>query len=188
MTCTSGQLFLSTAWWLPIGQAKCLHHPPASTTTAMYVVCNFEIKSHNRSFLFSLKSSDYSYEQRLQLVRHSCSHLASHYLGMDVHDTNVISRKIKLQPNMVVTAEPGIYIPENNYEANPEFHGIGILIEDNILLTESQPVILSASCPKQVEEIEDLMSRRWLCWYLIISCPRVEATVTIMFLNTRFSV
>uniref|UniRef100_A0A0B7B652 Aminopeptidase P N-terminal domain-containing protein n=1 Tax=Arion vulgaris TaxID=1028688 RepID=A0A0B7B652_9EUPU len=103
---------------------------------------------------------DLSLEQRLYLAQQFCPHHVSHYLGMDVHDTSNISRKIKLQPNMVVTVEPGIYIPETNYKVSPEFRGVGIRIEDNILITESEPVNLSASCPKRIEDIEDLLSKR----------------------------
>ncbi|CAG5134334.1 unnamed protein product [Candidula unifasciata] len=105
-------------------------------------------------------SPDCSYDQRLNLARQFCPHHVSHYLGMDVHDTSSVSRKIKLQPNMVVTVEPGIYIPEDNYKVSLEFRGMGIRIEDNILVTETEPVNLSASCPKRVEDIESIMSNR----------------------------
>lgn len=54
----------------------------------------------------------------------------------------------------------GIYIPDTNYKVSAEYRGIGIRIEDNILITESEPVNLSVSCPKRVEDIESLMSRR----------------------------
>ncbi|GFO10614.1 Xaa-pro aminopeptidase [Plakobranchus ocellatus] len=98
--------------------------------------------------------------QQLNILRKICPHHVSHYLGMDVHDTSTISRGIKLQPNMVVTIEPGIYIPADDFSVAPEYRGIGIRIEDNILVSESEPVNLSASCPKQAEEIEDLLSSR----------------------------
>lgn len=100
------------------------------------------------------------FPQQINLARKFCPHHVSHYLGMDVHDTSGISRSAKLQPNMVVTVEPGIYIPSDDYTVAPEYRGIGIRIEDNILVTSSRPVNLSASCPKQVEEIEELMSKR----------------------------
>ncbi|KAH9513808.1 Xaa-Pro aminopeptidase 3 [Bulinus truncatus] len=101
-----------------------------------------------------------SFEQKLNLARKFCPHHVSHYLGMDVHDTSLISRQTKLQPNMVVTIEPGIYIKEDDFTVSQEFRGIGLRIEDNILVTNSVPVNMSASCPKTVEAIEAVMSSR----------------------------
>ncbi|XP_054007802.1 xaa-Pro aminopeptidase 3-like [Hylaeus anthracinus] len=88
-----------------------------------------------------------------------CPHHVSHYLGMDVHDTGKISRNIKLQPGMIVTVEPGIYVNHKNQFAPPQFHGLGIRIEDDVLITENGPVILTESCPKGIAEIEALASQ-----------------------------
>ncbi|KAK7489851.1 hypothetical protein BaRGS_00018873 [Batillaria attramentaria] len=68
------------------------------------------------------------------------------------------SRSNKLQPGMVVTVEPGIYIREDDTSVDQKYRGIGIRIEDNILITESAPVNLSQKCPKTVEEIERILS------------------------------
>ncbi|KAI8797923.1 Xaa-Pro aminopeptidase 3 isoform X1 [Biomphalaria glabrata] len=103
-------------------------------------------------------SPDTSYEQKLNLTRKFCPHHVGHYLGMDIHDTSLISRQIKLQPNMIVTIEPGLYIAEDDYTVSPEFRGIGLRIEDNILVTDSVPVNMSASCPKTVDDIETVLS------------------------------
>lgn len=59
----------------------------------------------------------------------------SHYLGMDVHDTPHISRGAALQPGMVVTVEPGIYLPKNDPSIPEEFRGIGIRIEDDVIVS-----------------------------------------------------
>lgn len=85
-----------------------------------------------------------------------CPHHVSHYLGMDIHDTGNISRKINIQPGMVLTIEPGVYINSKNKFAPAEFHGLGIRIEDDILITESGPVILTQDCPKEIADIEAL--------------------------------
>ncbi|XP_078093712.1 xaa-Pro aminopeptidase 3 [Mustelus asterias] len=85
-----------------------------------------------------------------------CPHHVGHYLGMDVHDTQEISRTIALRPGMVVTIEPGIYIPEDDVSAPPRFRGIGIRIEDDVLITEEGPVVLSADCPKELFELEQI--------------------------------
>ncbi|XP_051898777.1 xaa-Pro aminopeptidase 3 isoform X2 [Pristis pectinata] len=91
-------------------------------------------------------------------VRKYCPHHVGHYLGMDVHDTPDISRSIALQPGMVVTIEPGIYIPEHDTLAPPRFRGIGIRIEDDVLVTDEAPVILSADCPKELSELEKVLN------------------------------
>ena len=80
-------------------------------------------------------------------------HGTSHYLGLDVHDPGLGGI---FQPNMVITVEPGIYIPEGS-ECDPKWHGIAVRIEDDILITEDGPVNLSAEAPRQAEEIEKLM-------------------------------
>lgn len=74
-------------------------------------------------------------------------HGVSHFLGLDVHDIGF--RDVKLQPGMVFTVEPGLYIAEEN---------IGIRIEDDILITEDGYVNLSSDIIKSVEEIEKFMA------------------------------
>ncbi|XP_053113095.1 xaa-Pro aminopeptidase 3 isoform X2 [Hemicordylus capensis] len=89
-------------------------------------------------------------------VRKYCPHHVGHYLGMDVHDTPDVSRSIPLQPGMVITIEPGIYIPEDDINAPERFRGIGIRIEDDVVVTENAPLILSADCPKELYDIEQV--------------------------------
>lgn len=108
--------------------------------------------------LLGIIPADYSLQHRMEMARKFCPHHVGHYLGMDVHDTSTSSRKSKLQPNMVITIEPGIYIGKKDFSVSPKYRGIGIRIEDNILITDSAPVNLSAACPKTVEEIETLLA------------------------------
>lgn len=78
-----------------------------------------------------------------------CPHHVSHYLGMDVHDTPMISRAMQLQPGMVCTVEPGIYIAADRLDVPAEFRGIGIRIEDDVLITKDKTIeILTKSCIK----------------------------------------
>ncbi|XP_053263300.1 xaa-Pro aminopeptidase 3 isoform X2 [Podarcis raffonei] len=93
-------------------------------------------------------------------VRKYCPHHVGHYLGMDVHDTPDVSRSIPLQPGMVITIEPGIYIPEDDVSAPERFRGIGIRIEDDVVVTENTPLILSADCPKEIYDIEQVCDCR----------------------------
>ncbi|HEY5536794.1 MAG TPA: aminopeptidase P N-terminal domain-containing protein [Ignavibacteria bacterium] len=76
-------------------------------------------------------------------------HNVSHYLGLDVHDVGYLHYPYK--PGMVFTVEPGIYIPEE---------GIGIRLEDNILIKEKGNFDLMRNIPIEVDEIEELMSKK----------------------------
>ncbi|XP_076285211.1 xaa-Pro aminopeptidase 3-like isoform X4 [Lasioglossum baleicum] len=98
-------------------------------------------------------------EKLLSAAYTYCPHHVSHYLGMDVHDTGKISRSIKLQPGMIVTVEPGVYVSSRNQFAPSQFHGLGIRIEDDVLITEAGPVVLTEKCPKETAVIEALASR-----------------------------
>lgn len=74
-------------------------------------------------------------------------HGTSHYLGLDVHDYGLWDGS-EIQEGMVFTVEPGIYIPEE---------GLGIRIEDDIVVTKGEPINLTKAIPKEVEDIERLM-------------------------------
>jgi Xaa-Pro aminopeptidase len=76
-------------------------------------------------------------------------HNVSHFLGLDVHDVGYFHLPYK--PGMVFTVEPGIYIPEE---------GIGIRLENNIKITEKGNFDLMRNIPLEVEEIEELMSKK----------------------------
>ncbi len=85
-------------------------------------------------------------------------HGTSHYLGLDVHDAGTHG---KLMPNSVITVEPGIYIPADS-ECDKKWWGIGIRIEDDVLITETEPDVLSACVPKTIDEIEAIMKKESL--------------------------
>ncbi|MDQ3292778.1 MAG: aminopeptidase P N-terminal domain-containing protein [Bacteroidota bacterium] len=82
-------------------------------------------------------------------------HGTSHYLGLDVHDRGTYGN---LQANSVITVEPGIYIPEGS-PCNKKWWGMGIRIEDDILITEKGWENLSIVAPRTIPEIEALMAK-----------------------------
>lgn len=99
-----------------------------------------------------------SLEQVLEekLYRSYFMHKTSHFLGMDVHDVGlyyVDGEPRPLEPNMVLTVEPGIYIAENS-DAPERYRGIGIRIEDDVAITEQGHRVLSDQIPKTAEEVE----------------------------------
>jgi Xaa-Pro aminopeptidase len=84
-------------------------------------------------------------------------HRTSHWLGMDVHDVGAYYRAQKPRPlesGMVLTVEPGIYIAEGNAQVPESYRGIGVRIEDDILVTDSGHLNLTADIPKTVSELE----------------------------------
>jgi Xaa-Pro aminopeptidase len=90
-------------------------------------------------------------------------HRTGHWLGMDVHDVGdykVDGQWRELEPGMVLTVEPGLYIPEGTRGVAKKYWGIGIRIEDDVVVTRDGNEILSRQVPKTIEEIEALMSVR----------------------------
>ncbi|WP_369049165.1 aminopeptidase P N-terminal domain-containing protein [Tenacibaculum sp. UWU-22] len=83
-------------------------------------------------------------------------HGTSHHIGLDVHD---LSNYGALQPNMVITVEPGVYIPKGS-NCDKKWWGIGVRIEDDVLITNSAPKVLSEEAPKTVEAIEKMMAKK----------------------------
>lgn len=88
-------------------------------------------------------------------------HRTGHWLGMDVHDVGdykVEGEWRTFEPGMVMTVEPGIYMPAGTKGLAKKWWNIGIRIEDDVLVTESGHDILSKDAPKSVEDIESLMA------------------------------
>ncbi|MEH6575587.1 MAG: Xaa-Pro aminopeptidase [Amphritea sp.] len=88
-------------------------------------------------------------------------HRVGHWLGMDVHDVGdykIDGEWRPLQPGMVMTVEPGLYISPQNENVDACWRGIGIRIEDDVLITETGYEVLSDGAPKSVADIEALMA------------------------------
>lgn len=91
-------------------------------------------------------------------------HKTGHYLGMDVHDVGPYYEGQEarvLEPGVVQTIEPGIYIQPDDEGVPEEFRGIGIRVEDDVLTTQSGFEVLTGAVPKSVEEIEAVVGSGW---------------------------
>ncbi len=90
-------------------------------------------------------------------------HGTGHWLGLDVHDVGrykIDGVARSFEPGMVMTVEPGLYIAPGSEGVDPRFHGIGIRIEDDVLVTATAPEVLTHGVPKAVAEVEALMASR----------------------------
>ncbi|MDH1916274.1 Xaa-Pro aminopeptidase [Acinetobacter junii] len=88
-------------------------------------------------------------------------HGTGHWLGMDVHDVGAYKHGEDwraYEAGMVVTVEPGLYVEPDDETVDAKWRGIGIRIEDDIVVTENGPLVLTKNVVKTVEEIEQLMA------------------------------
>ena len=119
--------------------------------------CIREVDKKGRRVFFTPSSREEVLEKHY--YRDYYMHGTSHYLGLDVHDVGryyINSKERLLEKNMVFTVEPGLYIPLDYEHIPTEFRGIGIRIEDDILITEDGHKVLTEIAPKTVDEIESL--------------------------------
>ncbi|ETW84620.1 Metallo peptidase M24B [Heterobasidion irregulare TC 32-1] len=80
-------------------------------------------------------------------------HYLSHPIGIDLHESDTFHRSEPLKEGMVITIEPGVYVPSD--PAYPKhFHGLGIRIEDQVLIGKNDPVVLSVAAPKEIADVE----------------------------------
>jgi Xaa-Pro aminopeptidase len=89
-------------------------------------------------------------------------HGLGHMLGIDVHDVGLYyhgQESRALEPGVVMTVEPGIYISPDTRDIPTKYLGIGVRIEDDVLCTQNGPKVLTNKVPKRADEIEALMGR-----------------------------
>ena len=86
-------------------------------------------------------------------------HRTSHWLGMDVHDVGLYrvgGSSRTLEPSMVLTVEPGIYVSPDDENAPESMRGVGIRIEDDVLVTAEGYEVMTAAIPKTIDDVEAL--------------------------------
>ena len=89
-------------------------------------------------------------------------HGLGHMLGIDVHDVGLYyygKESRALEPGVVMTVEPGIYVSVDTKDIPEQYLGIGVRIEDDVLCTQNGPRVLTTKVPKEVSEIESLMAK-----------------------------
>jgi Xaa-Pro aminopeptidase len=103
-----------------------------------------------------------SLEPEGQYHRRWMVHGTSHHLGLDVHDCAAARREMyldaELVPGMVFTIEPGLYLRADDLKVPAELRGIGVRIEDDVLVTEDGVENLSSGLPRTPEAIEEWMA------------------------------
>jgi len=92
-------------------------------------------------------------------------HGTSHHLGMDVHDCAQARvehyREGTLKPGMIITVEPGLYFKSDDLLVPAELRGIGVRIEDDILITSTGNENLSGALPRSIDDVEAWMASIW---------------------------
>ncbi|WP_018143852.1 aminopeptidase P family protein [Alloscardovia criceti] len=115
---------------------------------------------HNWGILPVSVEESLSHEGQQHRRWHACG--VAHHLGLDVHDCSQARYEsyqgAKITPGMIFTIEPGLYFKENDMLIPEEFRGIGIRIEDDVLMTENGPEWLSHDIPKEIDEVEAWMA------------------------------
>ena len=110
-------------------------------------------------------SAEESLEQDRQLHQRYTLHSVSHMLGLDVHDCararEETYRQGNLEPGMVLTVEPGLYFQAHDLTVPQELRGIGVRIEDDVLVTEDGYRLLSVGLPSAPDELERWMKGIW---------------------------
>lgn len=88
-------------------------------------------------------------------------HKTGHWLGLDVHDVGdyrIDGKSRLLEPGMVFTIEPGLYVLPDDTTVHPKWRGIGIRTEDDVLITEDGHCVLTGVLPRSADEIEAEMA------------------------------
>lgn len=147
-TFTPRQKLLYNAVLNVFNKAKSMMVKGATIALINKQVCKLFEEEHVKLGLYSMDDV-HRQDPENPLYSKYYMHGISHFLGLDVHDAG--NRFQTLEPGMVITCEPGIYVREE---------GIGIRIENDILITEEEPIDLMHHIPLEIDEIEDMMHKK----------------------------
>ena len=148
-------------------QQKCVDYTVKGNTVKARQEYSIELLTEGMKKLGLLKGSTKDLIKKKSYMKYYM-HGVGHYLGLDVHDAGryfvdqTAKRSRPFAPGMVLTVEPGLYIPPDDKSAPAKYRGIGIRIEDDVLVTENGNVNLTAKVPKHIDEIESIMQKRRL--------------------------
>lgn len=121
------------------------------------------VLAHGLVQLGVLEDAEAALAEDQQLYRRYTLHGVSHMLGIDVHDCaharSEIYRKGPLEPGYVLTVEPGLYFQPDDLTVPEDLRGIGVRIEDDIVVTDGDPINLSAALPRTSADVEAWMAR-----------------------------
>lgn len=112
-----------------------------------------------------LKDAEDALKNEHQFYKRYSLHNVSHMLGLDVHDCAQARQEAykygKLQPGMVLTVEPGLYFQTDDLTVPPKYRGIGVRIEDDVVVTARGCKVLSKDIPRTAKDVEAWMKRLW---------------------------
>ncbi|MEO6654773.1 MAG: aminopeptidase P N-terminal domain-containing protein [Pyrinomonadaceae bacterium] len=145
-------------------QEQCIEYTKTGNTVKARQELSIELLTEGMKKLGLLKGKTKDLIKKKSYMKYYM-HGVGHYLGLDVHDAGryFVDQKAKnskpFAPGMVLTVEPGLYIPPDDKSAPSKYRGIGIRIEDDVLVTADGNRNLTARVPKKPDEIEALMQK-----------------------------
>jgi Xaa-Pro aminopeptidase len=145
-------------------QLQCIEATKTGNTVKKRQELSIELLTEGMKKLGLLKGKTSDLIKKKAYMRYYM-HGVGHYLGLDVHDagryfTDQTAKNSRpFEPGMVLTVEPGLYVPPDDKSAPAKYRGIGVRIEDDVLVTEAGNRNLTAKVPKDADEIEALMNR-----------------------------
>ncbi|MEZ5423187.1 MAG: aminopeptidase P N-terminal domain-containing protein [Pyrinomonadaceae bacterium] len=145
-------------------QEKCIEYTVTGNTVKARQDYSIELLTEGMKQLGLLKGKTSDLIKKKAYLKYYM-HGVGHYLGLDVHDAGryFVDQQAKhskpFAPGMVLTVEPGLYIPPNDKTAPAKYRGIGIRIEDDVLVTKDGNRNLTSAVPKNADEIEALMAK-----------------------------
>lgn len=146
-------------------QEQCIEYTKTGNTVKRRQELSIELLTEGMKKLGLLKGNTKDLIKKKSYMKYYM-HGVGHYLGLDVHDagryfTDQGAKSSKpFAPGMVLTVEPGLYIPPDDKSAPAKYRGIGIRIEDDVLVTKDGNRNLSSKVPKDPDEIEAIMQKK----------------------------